>query len=104
MEVTKLVVIIVWGLGFLSFFKMKAIVKSHSLDRHDEIFGSHWTKHSLETTKNYLRLVFSPSRWEEFNSQGFKGWVKVALITDILAVVIVFYPLIRAVVALIFGT
>jgi len=88
-------VILVWGFGFYAFFKVKKIVNNKNPKRHDEIFGAHWSDHSMHTTWNYLKLVFLPSSWSEFKSREFITWIIACYICDVLAVCIVFYPIIR---------
>jgi len=99
----KLLIIIIWGMAFLAFFKIKFLVKRKSISRHDEIFGKHWTQHSIHTTSNYLKLVFFPKNWIEFDDKKFIVWVMIAYIANVIGFSIVFYPLLSVLVKLIFG-
>jgi len=95
MDINKLFIILVWGIGIYSFFKLKKIVKETDSTRHDEIFGRHWTEHSISTTANYLKLVFVRKNWLEFNSRQFTAWAIIAYVCNLLAVCVIFYPLIK---------
>lgn len=90
-----MLVIVVWGLGICAFFQIKSLVKKKSIERHNEIFGEYWSQHSMHTTFNFLKLVFFPKNWAEFSSRKFLFWVIVSYVCSVLAVCIVFYPIVR---------
>ena len=97
MDIGKLFIILVWSVGIYAFFKIKKIVKTKDISRHDQIFGKHWTEHSVHTSFNYLKLVFLHKNWKEFDSEEFIIWVIISYTCNVLAFLIVFYPIIKVV-------
>jgi len=88
-----MLVIVVWGLGICSFFQIKSLVKKKSIKRHNEIFGEYWSQHSIHTSMNFVKLVIFPKNWTEFLSKKFLIWVVISCVCGVLAVCIVFYPI-----------
>lgn len=93
----EILIVIVWTIGFVGFFKLKKIVKKQNPVEHDRIFGKHWTEHSIRSSLNYLKLVFYSKNWKEFETKEFRLWVKICYLINLIAVLIVFYPILKLV-------